>query len=328
MQTLASFVGIDVAKATFDIAAPLMPGRYRTRAKVPNTPAGFLQLADWLDRHVVPGAWVVMEATGIYHEALAGFVHERGYAVCVANPAQIAAYARSELSRTKTDRTDAKCIARFAQGHVERLRRWQPEPPGQRTLRALVRRVEDLAAMRQMEANRLEGAQDAVHDSIAAVMALLDEQIQAARKAVEQHIDDDPDLRRRRDLLVSIPAIGEVTAAVLLAELGDTGRFNDVRAVVAFAGLNPALRQSGAFQGRAHISKIGSSRLRKGLYMPAVVALRHHPAVRALAERMRSRGKCNLVIVVAAMRKLLHIAYGVLKSGVPFNPNHGLRAAR
>jgi transposase len=325
-KTRASLVGIDVAKSTLDLASEIRPGKYQTRSKVPNTPAGFTQIQTWLSKHASPDAWVVMEATSVYHEKVATFLLEHGYRVCVVNPAQIAAYAKSELSRTKTDKTDAKLIVRFGLSHLPRLRLWQPPTPAQRTLLALTRRLDDLKTLRQMEANRLDTADRAVRPSLQTVLNVLDEQIKATEEALKQHIDDDPDMRRQRDLLISIKGVKDLTAARLMAELGDVDQFNDVREVVAFAGLNPALRQSGTWKGHVRISKMGSSTLRAALYMPAISAMQHNPAVRALADRLRARAKQGRVIVVAAMRKLLHIAYGVLKSGREFDPEMGLTA--
>lgn len=326
-NTPAVVVGMDVAKATLDLACQIAPDKYRTRSKLPNTPAGFAQLLSWLTSHACPDAWVVMEATNVYHEAVAAFLHAHGYRVCVANPRQVKAYAESELSRTKTDKTDAKLIVRFALSHQARLRAWRPPSLAERTLIALTRRLDDLKSLRQMECNRLESADPAVHASLHAVLATLDKQIKATEAALSQYIDDDPDLRKRRDLLVSINGISDLTASRLMAELGDIHRFDDVRAVVAFVGLNPALRQSGTWRGHVRISKIGSTILRAALYMPAVVAMQHNPLIRALAQRLREHGKPGKVIVVAAMRKLLHLAYGVLKSGRTFDPNTELTAA-
>jgi transposase len=126
-------------------------------------------------------------------------------------------------------------------------------------------------------------------------------------------------LHDQRDLLVSINGIGDKTAALLSAELGNPLRFRDSRAIVAFAGLNPRLQESGKHKGRVRISRMGSASLRAGLYMPAVVAMMHNPAVKALSERLKAKGKSDKQIVCAAMRKLLHIAYSVLKSGKPFD---------
>ncbi|MGP0171557.1 transposase, partial [Pseudomonas sp. NCHU5208] len=139
-------------------------------------------------------------------------------------------------------------------------------------------------------------------------------------KAIKQHFDDNDDLRGQRDLLKSIDGIADRTATLLLAELGDMQRFGDSRDVTAFAGLNPKLQDSGKHKGHVRISRMGSSVLRAGLYLPAVVSLTHNAAIRAMAKRLKARGKAGKQIVCAAMRKLLCIAYGVLKSGKPFDP--------
>ena len=101
-------------------------------------------------------------------------------------------------------------------------------------------------------------------------------------------------------------------------------QFAGARQVAAFAGLVPRIRQSGQWKGHVRLSKCGSGRLRRALYMPAVAALRCNPVIRALRSRMLGAGKCKMSVVGAAMRKLLTLAFGVLKSGKPFDPNYGL----
>lgn len=313
-------VGVDIAKKTFDIAVLQANGKYRTKGNLSNDQAGFSAFEQWLQTHAEPGAWVVMEATNIYHEALGEYLLARGYRVSVMNPARIASYAQSQLQRVKTDKVDAKLIALYGTRHVEDLQLWQPDPVNVRQLRALVRRYEELKELFQMEANRLETAKsDLVKESILSVAAHLERQMEQTLKAISEHIDDDPDLRDKRDLLKSIEGISDKTAALLLAELGSVSRFESARAVVAFAGLNPRLRESGQHKGQVRISKIGSRTLRAGLYMPAICAMSHNPAIRALRLRLEEKGKAGKQIICAAMRKLLQIAYGVLKSGQPYN---------
>ncbi|WP_237654505.1 IS110 family transposase [Xanthomonas graminis] len=157
---MSPVVGIDVAKRSFDLAIDLANGKYRTKAKLPNDPKGFQILQTWLQTHAQADSWIVMEATGTYHEALAEFVYGLGYRVCVLNPAQMALYARSQLTRVKTDRSDAKLIASYGQRHAAQLRPWQPDPPALKRLKALVRRRDDLLQMLQMERNRLEPVHD------------------------------------------------------------------------------------------------------------------------------------------------------------------------
>ena len=311
-------VGVDLAKAKFDAAA-LRDGKYHSKV-FPNTPAGFAQFQQWLRAFEEPQ--VCMEATGSYGEALATFLVNQTIPVSVVNPAQIHAFGQAELSRTKTDKGDARLIARFCQ--AQRPPCWQPPPPAVHQLQALVRRLDDLLTLQQMERNRQAVADATVQPSLTAVLTLLDAEIAQIRQRIRDHIDQDPDLRQRRDLLETTPGIGEATSAVLLGCLGDIQRFDDAKQVAAFAGLCPAERQSGTYRGQAHLSKTGDPLLRKALYLPAVVAGQYNPLIRALRDRLKAKGKPGKVIVCAAMRKLLTLAYGVLKSGKPFDPNFAL----
>ena len=311
-------IGVDIAKAKFDAAA-WINGKYKTKV-FPNTPAGFDAFLTWLQPFAP--VHVCLEATGRYGEALATFLVEQGVLVSVVNPAQIQAFGKAELNRTKTDKSDAKLIARFCQLHQPAA--WQPLPPAVRQLQALVRRLDDLMAMRQMERNRQDGADATVPPSLSRVLALLDAEIEQTRAAIHGHFEQHPGLRAQRDLLDSIPGLGKTTSAVLLACLGDIHRFDNAKQVAAFAGLSPAERQSGKYRGQTRLSKTGDALLRKALYLPAVVAGQHNPVVRAFCQRLKAKGKAGKVIVGAAMRKLLTLAYGVLKSGQPFDPKWAL----
>lgn len=321
---MTRIVGIDIAKNTFDIATLQDNGKFRTKGKLPNSKDGFETLLGWLQKHAAPEAWVVMEATGIYHEAVAEFLFKQGYQVAVVNPAQVASYARSQLQRIKTDKSDAKLLADYGVRHCDQLRAWQPDPPSIRQLRALVRRLEDLEEIQQMEQNRLDVANENVRDSIRTLLQHVAQQIIDTEQAISQHIDDDPDLKGKKDLIVSIKGIGDKTAALLLSELGDPLRFHSAKALGAFAGVTPRLQESGQWRGRTAISRMGSARLRAGLYMPAISAIGHNPAIREQAQRLRERGKAGKQIVCAAIRKLLGIVYGVLKSGQPFDVSKAL----
>jgi transposase len=307
-------IGVDLAKAKFDAAA-WVDGKYKAKVFL-NTPAGFETFVTWL--HPFAPVHVALEATGRYGEALATALVDSGLTVSVVNPAQIQAFGKAELKRTKTDKTDAKLIARFCQ--LQQPPAWQPLPPAVRHLQALVRRLDDLVAMRQMERNRQDGAEATVQASLSRVLALLDAEIEQTRAAIHDHFEQNSGLRKQRELLDTIPGLGETTIAVLLACLGDSHRFDNAKQVAAFAGLSPAERQSGKYRGQTRLSKTGDALLRKALYFPAVVAGQHNPIVRAFCERLKAKGKAGKVIICAAMRKLLTLAYGVLKSGCPFDP--------
>lgn len=312
-------LGIDVSKAKFDVCLVRDSGKLR-HSGFPNTPAGFGQLSAWLEKHHVERAHACLEATGAYSDSLATYLHDQGHLVSVVNPAQIKAYAQSRLSRVKTDKADSTLIAQFCA--ERRPPEWQPPPAEIRELQALVRRLDALREMRQMEQNRLDVAATAtVRQSLAEHLTFLDEEIARTEALIRSHLDSHPGLRAQRDLLLSIPGIGETTAAKLMGEMLDVKLYEGARQLAAFAGLTPRPHESGSsVKKRAKLSKVGAPRLRKALYFPALVAMRHNPHVRALSERLKERGKCPMQVIGAAMRKLVHIAYGVLKSGRPFDP--------
>jgi len=325
------FLGIDISKATLDAA--FLPSQDATKARhktFSNTPAGHQQLLDWLQNqlpndpqnHAPARAHACLEATGSYGGAVARALYDAGHAVSVVNPAAVHALGKSQLKRLKTDKADALLIARFCV--VARPALWSPPAPHHEQLQGLVRRLEALDEMKQMEENRLENTHegDAVQASLLDHIAYLQGQIEATRRHIQDHIAAHPALREQAQLLSSIPGIGQTTAAALLAELGDLSQFQNARQVAAFAGLAPCVRESGSsVRGKPRLSKIGSPRLRKCLYFPAMAALRWNPLIQALGQRLSDKGKCKMLILGAAMRKLLHLAYGVLKSGKPFDAN-------
>lgn len=317
---MASFLGIDLSKKTFH--AYLLDDRAGAKKVFPNAPKGFEQLTIWLKNRQVIDVHICMEATGAYWEALALYLHGLEQRVSVVNPARIKAFAQSELLRTKTDAVDAALIARFCKSQSPEP--WIPPAPEIRVLQALTRHYEHLKTTRAQQSVYAQSSDAAVVTaSIREVIATLDEQIARVEREIRQHFDDHPDLRRKRELLTSIPGIGKTTAASILSEIPHIDRFESAKAIAAFAGLSPRDRQSGtSIHGRPRLCKTGNSRLRKALYMPAMVALRFNPTLRIFAERLSSAGKHKLLIIGAVMRKLLVLAYGILRSGVAFDANY------
>lgn len=239
--------------------------------------------------------------------------------VSVVNPAQIKAFDGSRLVRTKTDAVDARLIAEFCLRMTPEV--WQPPSPGEQALRALVQRLDALQRMHTQENNRLGVAREAVRKGIADHLAWLDQEIEALTKQIRDHINGDPDLKRKHDLLDSIPGVGERTIAAILAFGTDPNHFASARQCVAFAGLNPRQHQSGSsVNGKPRMSKVGHALLRKSLYMPAMVTLYKTAWGKVFRDRLAAAGKPPKLIIGAMMRKLLHVAFGVLKSGLPFNP--------
>lgn len=314
------YVGIDVSKERLD--AVILKGERRESQHFTNTATGFGKLAQWLKRRGQPSTLhVCLEATGHYSEGVAVFLVESGFRMSVVNPARIKAYGDSLLSRNKTDKLDAVLIADFCRTQQPPL--WTPPPPEIRQLQALMRHLDDLTTARQQARNRLDNPAQAapVTTDLQAQITLFDEQIKRTKQAIADHLDNHPTLKTQKDLLISIPGLGELTIGKLLAECRDLSSFR-VRQLVAFAGLNPRHHVSGSsvFK-KPSISRTGSASLRTALYMPAVVAMRYNPLLRAFADRLRSRGVPPKAIVVAVMRKLLHLVVGVLRSGQPFDPH-------
>jgi transposase len=311
-------LGIDVAKTKLDCALRLPDGKFRSKV-VDNTPHGFEIVSAWLAKHNLVDLHVCMEATGTYWEAVAEFLADAGYAVSVVNPAQIKAFSTASRVRTKTDKVDARLIAEFC--FSQRPEPWQAPTPALRELRALVARREALDAMRTQEKNRLLVARESVRTGIEAHLDYLEKAIDEVDTAIRRKIDDDPDLKRQGVLLDSVPGLGEKTIPVLLSYYGGSLRFDNARQAAAFAGLDPRQHESGSsVKGKPRLSKVGHALLRKALYMPAMVATTKTAWGRAFRDRLAAAGKPPMVILGAMMRKLVHVAFGVLKSGTPFNP--------
>jgi transposase len=313
-----TILGIDVAKAKLDVVLRLPEGKLRSKV-VDNTPAGFATLSAWLEKHDVTILHVCMEATGTYWEAVAEYLADAGHTVSVVNPAQIKAFGAAGLVRTKTDKVDARLIAEFCA--AQRPEPWQVPSPTLRELRALVVRRTALEAMRTQEHNRLLVARDVLRRGIEAHLAYLEQAIAEVEAAIRQKIDDDPGLKDQRALLDSIPGLGDKTIPVLLSYYGGPPRFDKAKEAAAFAGLDPRQHVSGSsVRGKPRLSKVGHALLRRALYMPAMVAITRTVWGRAFRDRLAAAGKPPMVILGAMMRKLVHVAFGVLKSGKPFNP--------
>jgi transposase len=316
-------LGIEVAKKSFNVA--LLRGEKKKHKQFAKSTKGFAELSAWLAKQGVSQVWACLEATGSYSDVLANYLYQAGHQVSLVNPARIKAYGQSQLQRTKNDRADADLIVRFL--HDTRPPLWTPPPPEQRQLQALVRHLDDLIETRQQLHNRLtDGPQvEAVLGSLRQVIAQLEAQIKQIEEQIRQHLDNHPDLKQAHDLLVSIKGLGSRTATVLLGEIERLRQYRHSEEAVAYAGLNPKERQSGtSIKGKTCLSKIGNARVRKALYLPAINAIKYNSIIKRLAERLEKRGLCKMAIIGAAMRKLLQLAFGVLKTGKPFDEKHAL----
>jgi transposase len=324
-STLDGVLGLDVAKA--EVQAQLRPHQgavRKLRLCFGNEAEGFAHLDQWLARYGCKKVHAGLEATGAYSQALAHWLYEQGHLVSLLNPRRVKEFARSAGIRNKTDRIDAGLIAGYVLAHGEQCRAtlWRPPKRELAQLRALVRRREQVSAMLLEEKNRLDSAAAEVRPSIARIIAVLEEQKSELDKRIAQQIRSHPSLARQEQLLCTIPGIGSLTAAVLLSEMAGPDQVRRARQAAALAGLSPRREESGTSVRRNKgIGKAGNRHLRKALYMPALVAIKHNLTLRRFAQRLSAAGKCKMAVICAVMRKLLHIAFGVLKHQEPFNPS-------
>lgn len=317
------YFGVDVGKKKLDCAL-LVNGKLLDKS-CENSPAGFKQLFDWLTKKKVEKVHACLEATGGYEEKLARALFEAGHQVTVVNPLVIKAFATQRLTRTKTDVVDARTLAEYASRNAADLRLWEPPPRELSELRELVVRRQALVEMQTQETNRLkmESGGPTVDEMVRKHLGFLAAQIAEVEAAIRNHINKHPGLKAQKDLLVSIPGVGNQTAVMFLAEVGaKLQAMPSPKQLVRYCGMDVMHRESGSsVRGKPRMSKVGNSRLRTALFMPATTAMRYNPLVAALNERLLAEKKAYKVRVGASMRKLLHLMFGVLKTQKPFDPN-------
>lgn len=315
-------LGVDLSKDRLDVAL-IADELHLEQVKLrsfPNNSNGFAKLSSWLEaKSAGSSLHVAMEATGSYWEALAMYLQGQGIKVSVVNPALIRREAQSWGVRNKTDGLDAEVIARYC--IAKRPRAWVAPSPELRELREMVRHLDCLEDEKRRLENRLGSADwsETVRVSLMELVESIGAEIRAFEDRIRQHIDNHPTLKADSDLLKSIPGIGEKTAAVILAELQDVANFASAKQVAAYAGVSPRRVQSGVFKGTTRMCKVGNARLRRALYFPAIVACNFNPLIKTFYTRLLRDNKCRMSAIGACMRKLLAIAYGVLRTRKAFS---------
>jgi transposase len=311
-------VGVDISKLWFDIYIPSV----RLKGQFSNDMKGFKLLLKQLKKYRIVKARVCMEATGLYFEGLAEFLHANGHEVVVVNPQCIKSFARSELRRSKTDPLDAALIAQYCEEKYARLNLWNPLEPEYKKIRELLRRRAVLVADSTAEQCRLKAGFSCKEniDSIKHHLAWLKEEIKRVERLVKEAIAAHQELSRAVALVATIKGVGWKTAAIVLVEVPQV--LWDGRLAAAFAGLVPHKDKSGSSRNFTYLSKVGSEHLRAALYMPALSAARTNPLLKPFYDRLRERGLKHRQALSAVMRKILHLVFGVLRNGQAFDQHY------
>jgi len=322
------YLGMDVAKAKLDCCLLLDDASGKRKTKViSNNKSGIADLLTWIGKQqITPNALhVIMEGTGVYHEQAALALADAGVTVSIVNPAQVKDFGKGLAIRTKTDGMDSFVLARY--GTLLKPAAWTPPAPEARILQALIARRDAVSQDLQRERNRREKADATdtparIQQSISDSIEFMSGQLAQLQREIDRHIDRHPGLKEDLSLLQSIPAVGPQVGSNLLAVM-HSHNFRSAEQLAAYLGLVPVERQSGSsVLGRARLSKAGPARIRAVLYMAAIAAKRCNPHVKAVYERLLARGKSKMSALGAAMRKLVHLCFGVLKTRKPYQHNY------
>lgn len=306
-------LGIDVSKQTLDCCL-ISDGIFYER-KFYNDSSGMNKLQTWLDEHGADHTLhCCCEATGTYYETVAVALSGQ-YKMSVVNPRTIKGFGTAVMNRSKTDRQDARLIARYCQ--TMNPEEWKPPESAHRQLQELVSYIARTKHQRASEQTKYKTAPDFIKPHIQETINHFTKLIASLEQELQDYYRDNPEQDKRRKTLKSIDGIGENSAAALCSIITD--RFDQAKQLVAYLGLDPKEHQSGtSVKGRTRISKIGKSETRAALYMPALVAYRMG-AFPDFTARLEAKGKPPKVIIVAIMRKLAVIAFHLLKNGEEFD---------
>jgi transposase len=305
-----SFVGIDVAKDQLDV--DILPSG--KKFPVPRNRQGYQQLLAQLP--AAGTCLIILEATGGYEREVVAELLSRGHHVAVVNPRQVRDYARALGILAKTDEIDARVLARF--GEQVKPRCILASAPELAELQQLVDRRRQLLDLRTAETNRLEQiTSQTARKSIQQVLKTLEKQIQHIETEIAHLVASNDDWKRKAELLISVPGVGDTTAAALLADLPELGQLNRCQ-IAALVGLAPFNHDSGKLKGQRAIWG-GRAAIRSSLYMAALSAMRCNPVLKEFALRLTQKGKKFKVCITACVRKLLVILNTLLKDKTPWS---------
>lgn len=317
-MTQYQFVGVDVAKDKFDVALEINKKFHQECFS--NDRKGYQAFSRWLNK-LTSQPWVCMEATGHYSELIADYLSSQHIRVSVVNPLQIKNFSRAKLTRNKTDQLDARIIAAYCEMMLPRT--FQPRSDSHKELKDLSNLLDTLKAQHTQLSNQLHSAQsNTAKKTIAKMIKALEKEIRKVENLIAELINGNKELNENMELITSIKGVGKLTAYKILSHVPNMSNFRNAKQFAAFIGISPRQHQSGKYQGKTTISRLGSSTLRKTLYMAALVAKRFNKRLQPFVDRLQKKGKAPKSIICAVMRKLAHLIFGVLKNKKPFNVSY------
>jgi transposase len=326
-------VGIDVAQKELVVSLGRMhddwtPDLYSSKVFA-NTKKGFENLTGWVKKYADNATPVryVMEATGVYHQSLAYFLDEKANEVSIVLPNKISSYMRTLDIKTITDKTAADAICKF--GLERKLATWSKPKETYRTMKQLTRERDQIVEERSMVKNHLHAEESEAFPNKSSLgrikerIKMLNKQEKAIKEEIAVLIEADNKVDQTVELVTSIPGVGKLTAAIILAETNGFELIYNKRQLASYAGFDVKEKQSGtSVKGKPRISKKGNKNLRKAMHLPALVAIKHDERYKAIYARTISQHGIKMKAVVAVQRRLLEMAYTVYKTDTPYDKNY------
>ena len=323
-KRLKQSLGIDVSKMNLSLALGFLTDKlekeFISHEDVSNDLSGFKTLLQWLKRSVdnTIDLLIVMEATGVYHQGIAHYLHSKGYAVCVMQSGRVKRYAQSLDQRSKTDALDSKMLSML--GLERTIRLWQPPSEELQQLKGLSRERSSLLKDKNIETNRQGAISSSVYSNSKAVkrhknrLKLLSAQIAIIEQEMQELICENKELEKKIGFMMSIPGISFISAATVLGETLGFESIVNAKQLASYAGYDIVLRESGNFKGKTRISKRGNSHIRAALHMPSMTCVRCNPTLKKFYNRLKPNKAKPLVALIAVQRKLLILMYTLWKN--------------
>ncbi len=338
-KLLKQVVGIDVSQKKLDVSLGRMDEETMTQIYAyktfDNNVRGFMALILWVKKNTesVAPLRFVMEATGVYHECLAYYLSGKSYLLSIVMPNKITNFFRTLEVKTVTDKSMSAAIAMF--GLEKNPSNWTPPKKAYRELRQITRERDQLMTERTMIKNQLHSEEVEAHPNAKTIermkmrILMLNGQIKEIMAEVKATVKNDAEITKAMKLILTIPGIGELTGATILAETDGFALITNKRQLTSYAGLDVKLKDSGtSVHGKPRISKKGNKYLRKAMHLPALAAIWHTEEYKAIFERVFENSGIKMKGVVAVQRKLLEMVYTIFKTQQPYESGYMEKQAK